>query len=252
MYQLHKVRGPSNKLDLQQVKPEFAAVSFYNIFGYPTGLGCLLLKKSVFKKLVKPWYAGGTISLSAASYDGYLLMDNHEHFEDGTINYLDIPAINTGLEYIENIGTTKIHTRVQTLSGWIIQRLDTLKHSNGKKLIKIFGSLDMNHRGGTIVMNFYDMNGKLYPFGQIEEAANQKGISLRTGCFCNPGLDEINNHICYNDLDSYFSSREEGNFFEMISLTGIMRGSVRISVGLATNFNDVYTFWKFANDFIDK
>ena len=30
-------------------------------------------------------------------------------FEDGTLNYLDIPAVKIGLDYIENIGIQRIN-----------------------------------------------------------------------------------------------------------------------------------------------
>src|SRR5204863_2591349 len=35
---------PTNQLDLRLVKPNFVAVSFYKMFGYPTGVGCLLVR----------------------------------------------------------------------------------------------------------------------------------------------------------------------------------------------------------------
>jgi molybdenum cofactor sulfurtransferase len=36
------------------------AVSFYKMFGYPTGVGALVVKKSFLAKLQRPWFAGGT------------------------------------------------------------------------------------------------------------------------------------------------------------------------------------------------
>ena len=47
---------PTNQLDLKEVKPDFVCVSFYKIFGYPTGIGCLMVNKEKFKKLQKPSY----------------------------------------------------------------------------------------------------------------------------------------------------------------------------------------------------
>jgi len=38
---------------------------FYKIFGYTTGVGCLLARKAALAKLRRPWYAGGTITLSS-------------------------------------------------------------------------------------------------------------------------------------------------------------------------------------------
>jgi molybdenum cofactor sulfurtransferase len=46
------------------------------------------------------------------------LVNNHERFEDGTLNYLDIPAIKNGLEYIESIGIDRINNRIKHLNNW--------------------------------------------------------------------------------------------------------------------------------------
>ena len=243
---------PSDKLDLTEVQPDFAVASFYKLFGYPTGLGCLLMKKSIFNKMKKPWYAGGNISLSAASYDGHYLMPNHERFEDGTIDYLGIPAVTHGLKLIEEIGILNIKKRVRSLTGWLLAKLSSLNHDNKQPLIKIFGSQDLSIRGGTIVMNFYDVDGTLYSFSDIEQAANQQNISIRTGCFCNPGMDEINNNVTIEELDEYFSERESGDFFEMIEFMGKLRGSIRISLGIVSNFNDIQSFYNFSKEFLNK
>ena len=35
----------TNRLRLREVQPDFVSVSFYKMFGYPTGVGCLLVRK---------------------------------------------------------------------------------------------------------------------------------------------------------------------------------------------------------------
>ena len=42
-------------------------------------------------------------------------------------------------------------------------------------------------RGGTVTMNFYDPDGTSLDYRRVEELAGAQRISLRTGCFCNPG-----------------------------------------------------------------
>ncbi|HHG85970.1 MAG TPA: aminotransferase class V-fold PLP-dependent enzyme, partial [Bacteroidetes bacterium] len=39
---------PTSGLDLSVLKPDFVSISFYKIFGYPTGIGCLLIRKNKF------------------------------------------------------------------------------------------------------------------------------------------------------------------------------------------------------------
>lgn len=240
---------PSNTLDLQVVKPDFATVSFYKIFGYPTGLGCLLMRKEKMHKLVKPWFAGGTVSLTSVNFPGHFLLNNHERFEEGTVNYLDIPAIKIGLEHIEKIGIGTIQTRVRCLTGWLIGALNSLQHANGNPVLHLYGSTDLNQRGGTLVMTFLDQESRIIPFRDIEAESNKRKISLRTGCFCNPGIDETNYQVGEDELEGYYRSHEEGNFFDMMAVTGKLRGAIRVSVGLASNFADVYTFYEFAKSF---
>src|SRR6185437_10862322 len=36
---------PANRLDLSSVRPEFVTVSWYKLFGFPTGVGCLLARR---------------------------------------------------------------------------------------------------------------------------------------------------------------------------------------------------------------
>lgn len=42
---------PSNRLDLSRWHPDFVPISFYKMFGYPTGVGCLLARKAALEKL---------------------------------------------------------------------------------------------------------------------------------------------------------------------------------------------------------
>ena len=42
---------------------------------------------------------------------------------------------------------------------------------------------------GTV--NFYDPKGQFIDHRLVEQQANQANISLRTGCFCNPGDGEL-------------------------------------------------------------
>ena len=102
------------------------------------------------------------------------------------------------------------------------------------------------------MMNFFDNTGKLYPFEKIEEMTSRQGISIRTGCFCNPGIDEINNCITTEEISKYFVGREEGNYHEMNAFLGKMRGSVRVSCGIATVKKDLDKFIAFIRSLRDQ
>lgn len=244
--------APSSSLDLKKHSPDFVSISFYKIFGYPTGIGCLLVKKSSFLKLKKRWFAGGTVSLASAKAPFHFLIDNHERFENGTINYLDIPALKIGLDYIQSIGMNRLNERVESLMNYLHTNLKKMKHNSGENQLDIFGHPDRENTGGTMILCFKNPDGTKIGFEKIEALANEKGISIRSGCFCNPGLDETNNCLSTDEIAKYFTNRESGNYWDMINFLKKMRGATRISVGIATNRNDLDTFISFVKDFKDK
>jgi selenocysteine lyase/cysteine desulfurase len=245
---------PTSKLDLSKVRPDFVPISFYKIFGYPTGLGALIARKSALAKLHRPWFAGGTITVASVQTEKYYLADGAPAFEDGTLDYLNIPAIEIGLKHIESIGYNVIGERVKTLTGWLLQNLTEMKHSTGERLVRLFGPNSTEGRGGAITVNFYDKHGKAFDHRFVESEANKVNISLRTGCFCNPGAGEIALGISRVELDVCFTSPEHEDKMTIddfrLCIDGKSSGAVRISVGMVTNFNDVQAFLSFAKSLL--
>ncbi len=244
---------PTNQLDLSKVHPDFVTLSFYKIFGYPTGVGALIARQSAMSRLHRPWFAGGTITVASVQGDTYYLHKGAEGFEDGTLNYLSLPAVTIGLDHIASIGYGAIQTRVNCLTGWLLEKLNGLSHSNGNPVVKIYGPLEMRDRGGTIACNFFDQRGHFIDHLKVESRANTRNISIRTGCFCNPGGGELALGISADELTSCFALRpnmEYDDFRQCIDDKS--NGAVRISVGLVTNFDDVSRFYDFAREFVDK
>ena len=250
---------PTCKLDLKEVQPDFVTVSFYKIFGFPTGIGCLLVKKDSFPKLKKHWFAGGTVDYVSIKESNHLLIANHERFENGTLNYLDIPAITLGLEFIESIGIENIRKRVMDLTGLFLKEMSSLKHDNGTPIVRMFGPMNTENRGGTVILNFQDTEGNTFPFDWIENQANKQLISIRSGCFCNPGIDETNHCVSNEEMAQYYTSRKEKEFDSttgylryMSKMIGRMRGATRVSFGIATTTKDIETFVNFVSKLKNK
>jgi selenocysteine lyase/cysteine desulfurase len=240
---------PTNTLDLQAVKPDYVSVSFYKIFGYPTGVGALLIHKNAFEKLDKPWFAGGTVSYASVIMPEFFLVENQERFEEGTLNYLSIPAVKTGLDWINQLGMNTIQEKLYCLTDYLLTELQQLQHSNGKRLIHIFGPANSEKRGSTMIMNFFDEQENKIDVTEIESRANDKNISIRTGCFCNPGIDEITNCITSEELSLFYSSRDDAKY-DKIHFLGKMRGAIRISLGMMTNFKDCEIYLDFCRGFL--
>ena len=245
--------APTNDLDLSKWKPDFVPLSFYKMFGYPTGIGVLLARKDTLAKLQRPWFAGGTTTVASVRGEKYYPADAPACFEDGTVDYLGIPAVEIGLRHLRSIGMDVIHERVICLTGCLLDELNGLKHSNGSPLVKIYGPLTTDARGGTVTLNFFDTQGELIEKSALEKEANKRKISIRMGFFCNPGAGEIALDISTDELASCFSRPKYPNRLTDLDFQRCIdpkaTGAVRISVGLVSNFADVQTFIDFAASF---
>lgn len=71
---------PTNKLDLSVTQPDFVCMSFYKIFGYPTGIGAVLVKNSSAHVLSqKSYFGGGTVDVVLSDEDYHVKRKNlHE------------------------------------------------------------------------------------------------------------------------------------------------------------------------------
>ena len=248
--------APTSWLDLTKYKPDFVSLSFYKIFGYPTGVGALLARRATLKKLRRPWFAGGTITVASVQGDKYYLAEAPAAFEDGTLDYLNIPAVEIGLKHIQSIGYETIQERVRALTGWLLDNLSVMKHTSGMPLVRIYGPLDTIKRGGAVTANFFNKDGGLIDHRFIEAKANQSNISLRTGCFCNPGAGEIALGLSRMELAACFTSPGHDQRLTLddfrLCIDGKASGAVRASVGLVSNFEDVQAFLKFAEGLLDQ
>ncbi len=246
---------PTNRLDLGLTKPDYVALSFYKMFGHPTGVGALIARREALGKLRRPWFAGGTITVASVQADQHFFASGAEGFEDGTVNFTNIPAVEIGLDFLEAAGVEKITRRVHCLSGWLLHRLQTLKHSTGESLIRLYGPRDTEDRGGTITVNFVDESGSVIDHDLVEQQANSHCISLRTGCFCNPGAGELAMGIggeeiagCFNSDDGSGVAISYNDF--RLCVDAESTGAVRISLGIASNFADTEAFIAFARSFL--
>ena len=242
---------PANPLDLSRWKPDFVCLSFYKIFGYPTGLGALLGRREALEQLERPWFSGGTVVAVSVQGDMSQLVSGHAEFEDGTVNYLGIPAVEIGLRHIDRIGMDTISQRVEILGTWLLEALQNLRHSDGSPATLIYGPRTWDRRGGTIVFNFLHPDGRVVDERFVDIVAARHNVSVRTGCFCNAGSGETAFSVSRDTMVGI--PFKEGmildDYLELIGLpTG---GAIRVSLGMVTNFADVYRFMRFASDFRD-
>ena len=129
--------------------------------------------------------------------------------------------------------------------------LGELRHTNGAAAAAIYGPRDFDRRGATIAFNFLHPDGRVVDERYVDRVAREHNISLRTGCFCNPGAGEV----------AFTISRETlvgGEFGEGMTLDDYIAaiglpsgGAIRASLGLASNTADIERFAAFASEFVD-
>jgi selenocysteine lyase/cysteine desulfurase len=236
---------PSNRLDLSVVKPDFVPVSWYKVFGYPTGVGCLIARREALGRLRRPWFAGGSVSLATVQGDWHTPAADEACFEDGTLNFLQIPDLESGLAWINGIGMDLIHKRVTCLTGWLLDRLAALRHGNGEPMARIYGPAGTRDRGGTVAFSLLDPGGRVVDERAVARDTAAAGISIRTGCFCNPGAGE--GAFGLTEADWRRAARGRARTLDQyIDLLGLPSGgALRASVGLASTVGDVERFLAF-------
>jgi selenocysteine lyase/cysteine desulfurase len=117
--------------------------------------------------------------------------------------------------------------------------------------VTIYGPRSWQRRGATIAFNFLHPDGRVVDERYVDRVAQQHNVSLRTGCFCNPGAGEVAFTISRKTLVG-------GEFGDGMTLDDYIRaiglpsgGAVRASLGLASNFCDINRFMSFAAAFLD-
>lgn len=207
----------TSALDLRAVRPEFIAVSFYKMFGYPTGIGALLARRDALALLRRPWFAGGTVEHVTVAPPAHLLRAGAEGFEDGTPSFHAMPAVTAGLAWLEGVGVARAGAHACGLADALASRLDALRHANGAPAVRRYGPRDRAACGAVVTFNVLDARGAIVPHEVVEAMAREARVSVRGGCFCNPGAAEA----C--DLGHVAS----------------VHGAVRASPGIASDARDV-------------
>jgi selenocysteine lyase/cysteine desulfurase len=248
--------APTNRFDAARISPDFATLSFYKIMGFPTGIGCLLMRRDRLDRLARPWFAGDTVTIASVQGDGHYLHSDEAAFEDGTVDFLNLPAVTTGLGHIERVGRDAIHRRVQCLTDWTLDALSGLRHRNGRRLVQVHGPCGPRERGGTLAFSMHDRDGLPVDDLRVEDLANEVNISLRTGCFCNPGAAEAAHHFSREDLCRWFGRRQAVSYLEFRDQVRRQHrqfpSAIRISFGVASNFADAYRLLAFLETFVDR
>ena len=148
----------TNPLNLSQVSPDFVIISFYKLFGLPTGIGALFVYKGKKSKedltshmqRHKSYFGGGTVQCvlpDNASMHVPVASFSHQ-FQDGTSNFLSICSLKFGLDLLERYTMEAIKVHVQTLTQECLVQLRGLHYrcspgsTTKRPLVRVYGHDD--------------------------------------------------------------------------------------------------------------
>ncbi|XP_042357648.1 molybdenum cofactor sulfurase isoform X2 [Plectropomus leopardus] len=245
-------------LNLQECPADFIPISFYKMFGFPTGLGALLVRNNAAGILKKTYFGGGTAAAYLSGEDYYVQVANiSDRFEDGTVSFLDIIALNHGFEALYRItgGMHNIQLHTFGLARYTYMVLSSLCHGNGRPVAQIYteGQFESPSTQGAILnFNLKDSHGQIIGYSQVDRMASLYDIHVRTGCFCNTGACQsflgITNQQMRRNLQA---GHVCGDSIDLVD--GQPTGSVRISFGYMSTFEDCQKFLNFvAECFVEK
>ncbi|XP_050623161.1 molybdenum cofactor sulfurase isoform X1 [Macaca thibetana thibetana] len=243
----------TSPLDLSAHQADFVPISFYKIFGFPTGLGALLVHNRAAPLLRKTYFGGGTASAYLAGEDFYIPRPSvAQRFEDGTISFLDVIALKHGFDTLERLtgGMENIKQHTFTLAQYTYVALSSLRYPNGAAVVRIYSDSEFSSpevQGPIINFNVLDDKGNIIGYSQVDKMASLYNIHLRTGCFCNTGACQRHLGISNEMVRKNFQAGHVcGDNMDLID--GQPTGSVRISFGYMSTLDDVQAFLRFIID----
>ncbi|TPX33008.1 hypothetical protein SmJEL517_g03980 [Synchytrium microbalum] len=256
-------------MELSKYPADFAVLSFYKMFGFPTNLGALIVRNDALPHMHKRYFGGGSVSAISYNNQWQLYRESAEKFEDGTLPFLEIMALHHAFEYIEtNIPPRLGSNPWNVIRSWTAYLTDytrgymkSMRHANSSLVCKIYdlhtdtGDNDVIRddrytQGPVIAFNIMKPDGLTFVgYSEVAKMSAIHDVHVRTGCFCNPGAcqlylglsdedvqenAEIHGHVCGDDMDI---------------VNNKPTGAIRISFGWMNTLEDCKAWLRFLSKY---
>ncbi|MBL8018797.1 MAG: cysteine desulfurase [Leptospirales bacterium] len=157
-------------VDVQKINCDFYSLSAHKMLG-PTGVGVLYGRRSLLEGM-EPFLGGGDMILTVQK-DSFKPAELPMKFEAGTPNIAGVVAFAIAIEYLKSIGLENIHQHEQQVVKYAIDEMGRIPG------ITLFGTNDMNARGGVVSFN---VDG-VHPH-DVGSILDEEGIAVRAGHHC--------------------------------------------------------------------
>ena len=247
----------TTEVNLKELDPDFACLSFYKMFGEPTGLGALFVRRSGTDCLLQTsrhqYFGGGSVDAVLPSVDFRVpKSEGLSSLSNGTVHFRGIAALRCGFEELRRLGGMEsIARHTSCLAKELAQRLQGLRHANGSIAAEMYGawgcSDSVSPRGPTVAFNIRRSDGSYVGYNEVTKLAalHEPPIQLRSGCFCNPGACQEALGLQDKDIIQNFEEAGHvcGDHIDIVN--GNPTGAIRASLGKDSIWEDVDTLIRF-------
>ena len=168
---------PHMPVDVKNIDCDFMAFSAHKMLG-PTGVGVLYAKKEYLEKM-RPFIAGGDMIKEVHKYETKW-NDLPWKYEAGTPDIADVIAFGVAIEYLSDIGMENVRAHEKELTRYALDNI------TGVKGIQVYGTVDVEKRGGVISFNL----GDIHPH-DLSTILDEDGVAIRAGHHCAQPLMEL-------------------------------------------------------------
>jgi molybdenum cofactor sulfurtransferase len=253
-----------SEISLTSLDPDFAVLSFYKLFGEPTGLGCLLVKRTAIGMLCRDrdrdssrnYFGGGSADALLSTTDFYAPRTEPTplaQLSNGTLHFRGIIALQAGFDELKRLGGMSVIQRhTACLTKELVRRLKALTHEgSGRPAIRLYGAwrnhdpgLTCNEQpcpGPIVAFNVVRDDGSYVGYNEVSKLAslNRPPVQFRTGCFCNPGACQLELDI--SDKNFLYNFQQAGHVCgdEVDLVNGRPTGAIRVSFGKDSTWEDL-------------
>jgi molybdenum cofactor sulfurtransferase len=241
-------------LHTPEASPDFLAVSFYKMFGYPTGIGALLvhrraadvLRRNMTDSQHRHYFGGGTVeALSATSLFVSMRPQLAASLEDGTSNIHGVLAVVHGIQFLSKIGMASISRHNANLRAKLLSALAGMRYGQRGDFVIIHDAQHARRRhkwmggcGGIVSFTLLKADGSCIGYTEVDTALRLANIQVRTGALCNVGAAQrylgLTDHAIRSHLELGHACWDG-----MDVINGQPTGVVRVSFGIFTTESDI-------------
>jgi len=230
--------------------PDFVALSFYKIFGFPD-LGALIVRKASAQVLDhRKYFGGGTTEMMTCFGEKPWVARKeasiHSRLEDGTIAIRSILALKCAIDTHRQLfgGMDAVSRHTSWLAQTLHDRLSQVRHGNGVPVCLMYTAPNSEYgdaytQGATLTFNLRKSDGSWVGAYHVGSILREDGIHVRTGSLCNPAGMACVLNLTPEDIREAYDTGFRCNQNDDVREGGVLFGMVRVTLGAMSTLADV-------------